>query len=211
MEKTKEIQWLGNNLSDWTNKLPGSYIICGTGTSLHEYEDFGDNILIGVNDICHILQPDLLVVVDEKRRFTPNRWEAVKTCKAPIFSQLNLLPNIDAKRQVKFEILGRSKPLDLDGPSCNISLTSTFIAVNLAYKLGATKIGMIGVDFNNDHANRTSGQHPLKNRLDTINKDFGVLRNHLNNRGVDFVNLSKYSLVTSLPRVSLDYFNKILI
>src|ERR1700751_689637 len=78
-------------------------VVCGCGVSLrtlHRPESF---VTIGVNDVGRLFTPDSLIVVNERRQFTPERYAYVQTSKAKaVFSQLDL----SHPRAVRFR-LGR--------------------------------------------------------------------------------------------------------
>ena len=74
---------------------------------------------------------------------------------------------------------GRGVLDDFDSNKFVYSITSPFVAVHLAYKLGAKNIVMWGVDFNT-HPNFDTDS--LRNRA---LKDFGNLRKELNKRNVN--------------------------
>jgi GT2 family glycosyltransferase/spore maturation protein CgeB len=66
--------------------------------------------------------------------------------------------------------------------------------------MGAKHIGLIGVDFTNDHFFGQTGQHPLANQLARINEEYRILGEALSKRGVEVVNLSKHSRITAFRK-----------
>jgi spore maturation protein CgeB len=78
------------------------------------------------------------------------------------------------------------------------------VAVDLARHLGAARIGLIGVDFDDDHFFAATGRHPLIGQLGRIDLEYGRLADACRADGVELVNLSPTSRLTSLPRASLD-------
>lgn len=89
---------------------------------------------------------------------------------------------------------------------------SPYVAVCLAEYMGASKIGLIGVDFTEGHFFADTGKHILSSELVKIDSEYSALSAALKNRGVELVNLSSRSRLTSLKKISLvDLFdNKII-
>jgi hypothetical protein len=72
--------------------------------------------------------------------------------------------------------------------------------------MGAKAIGLIGVDFTNDHFFAADGRHKLANGLAGIDRRFYELGSALLDRGVKVFNLSAESRLRAFPRVSVDDF-----
>jgi len=70
--------------------------------------------------------------------------------------------------------------------------------------MGAARIGVIGVDFEDHHFFARTGRHPLTGQLARIDREYGALAAACRDEGVELVNLSSVSRLTSLPRASLD-------
>jgi uncharacterized Rossmann fold enzyme len=90
-------------------------------------------------------------------------------------------------------------------------VNSPYVATILAYKLGATNIGLIGVDFTDGHFYNTSdGPHPVikVNYLKRVNNSYQILRSELEKRGVKLYNLSKTSRL-DIPKITLSDFDKL--
>lgn len=175
------------------------FIVCGLGESLQDYINvprFDHNdVFIGVNDIDrHLWAVDYLVCIDSKNSFTPGRWQHIeKTRSKNVFSHLNL-PIQDKSKLVKIDYSNRNV-YDLASPNkLHKSYLSPYVAVNIAYWMGASEIYMIGVDLVN---------HPLKNRITQINKDFFNLGQSLRSKGVQLYNASSISLINTVPFKSL--------
>src|SRR6266567_2061969 len=79
---------------------------------------------------------------------------------------------------------------------------SPYVAVCLAAYMGARRIGLIGVDFTDHHFFAATGRHPLAPRLGAIDAEYGRLAAALARRGVELVNLSRTSRLTTLRRVA---------
>ncbi|MCK7496530.1 MAG: hypothetical protein MZW92_40685 [Comamonadaceae bacterium] len=72
--------------------------------------------------------------------------------------------------------------------------------------MGARRIGLIEVDFTNDHFFAATGTHPLNRELGQIDEEYRRLYRACRDRGVEVFNLSPVSRLTSLPRLSLREF-----
>ena len=206
-------QYFGSNLSpDYIGKYSGeTFIIAGCGASLNDYSDFSKYYVIGVNDIERILTPDFLVVVNDHRTFTRGRWDYVKESLSPvIFTHLDNPGPITRSSHIAKIKIGRKGTPNLD--QFNVvdhTLNSPYMAVIIAYQLGAKKIGMVGVDFSQNHFFSETGTHKLSKHLRSIDEEYGVLKNELSKKGVNVANLSSSSLLTSWPKMDLESFDSL--
>ncbi|MDM0112236.1 glycosyltransferase [Variovorax sp. J22R133] len=171
-----------------------SIVVCGCGASLALLRRPERFVTIGVNDVGRCFTPDYLVVLNEKRQFTAERYAHVEgSLASAVFSQLALAH----PRTVRFR-LGRRGGTGGGDPEClDYSNNSPYVAVNLARHMGARRIGVIGVDFDD-------ARHPLAKQLPQIEREFAALVQACAKEGVEVVNLSPTSRLTSLPRVDLD-------
>lgn len=185
-------------------------IVCGCGTSLLKFKPYHDKwITIGVNDVPALFEPTYLLVTDHPTRFKGKRPNIInKSNSKHLFT---CAKGWRHPRMVNFE-LGSTDIKNLDHPNrIDHFIHSPYVAVGLAYKMGATKIGLIGVDFTNGHFyNEKDGAHPViqSNSLRRVNSAYHKLRDALKLKGVDLYNLSESSLV-ELPKITLDDFNKL--
>jgi len=164
--------------------------VIGKGESKEFFKHDG-NITIGVNDVNKWIKTDHIVVVDPMDAYKEGH-ETYRSSNAMFWSQLE-----DNKNYVKnFTLIdlarGRGVLEDFDSEKFVYSITSPFVAVHLAYKLGATKIVMWGVDFNT-HENFNTDS--LRNRA---LKDFGNLRKKLNERGCELYVGNEISMFSSI-------------
>jgi len=192
-------------------------IVCGCGISLKHFFDSeyfekakNSNIItIGVNDVPRLFDPTHLVVTDHTARFNKNRIDLINNCKSK--SVITCVKGWNHPRLVYFE-LGKKGRLELDDFSrVDHHLNSPYTAVNIAYKLGASKIGMIGVDFTDGHFySPKDGPHNLTRKyLSSINSSYERLHRALKTRGVDFYNLSSISKIESIPYLEVKKFIEI--
>jgi hypothetical protein len=180
----------------------GKIIVCGLGTSLPLLENPQDYVTIGVNDIGRIMQPNYLVVVNDHGSFTKERWSHIHATTVPhVFSHINTL-NIDDKSKIVHMRLGKYGSFDWDSELVSYTSNSPYIGVLIAGYMGASKIGVIGVDFTPDHFFAKSGEHTLSRKLNTINREYQMMYRAMENRGIRLVNLSPTSLI-DIPREKL--------
>lgn len=191
-------------LADYHDRHAGdTIVVCGCGPSLLDLREPERLVTIGVNDVGRLFEPTYLVVVNPPQQFKGDRFVHVQRAKVDgLFTQLDLGPV--ASPVVRFK-LGRFGGTD-DGAGRVLHYTqnSPYVAVCLAAWMGATRIGLIGVDFNDHHFFATTGRHPLASRLREIDGQYARLAEALAARGVELVNLSRTSRLTSLPRASID-------
>ena len=180
-----------------------SILVCGCGTSLGLLERPGRYLTIGVNDVGRRFSPDYLVVVNERRQFDRDRYEHVERTRAKVvFTQLEHL-RLPHSRVVRFRLGRRGGTDRADPESLHYSNNSPYVAVNLARHLGAKRIGLIGVDFGDDHFFGTTGQHPLAGQLPQIDREYAALAEACRAEDVELFNLSPTSRLQSLPRACL--------
>lgn len=203
---------LPKQLSEFHNIHVGEKIVvCGCGTSLTSFIPYKDEFLtIGVNDVPKAFNPKYLVVTDHVTRFAGKRKDIVMSSKVDAF--FTCVKGWSHPRLVHFN-LGTRALKNLDSPNLvDYFLNSPYVAVNIAYKMGAKKIGLIGVDFTNGHFyNPNDGAHPLMkmNYLIKINEAYRILHDELKKRGVELYNLSPNSKLESIKKITIDEFRTI--
>lgn len=205
--------YLGHNLNpDYIGKFRGeTFIVAGCGNSVNMFEDFSKYYIIGVNDIERILTPDFLVVVNDIKTFMRGRWDYIRDSQSPvIFTHLdNPGPITRAGNIAKIKIGKRGEP-NLDNfNAVDHTMNSPYMAAIIAYQMGAKKIGMIGVDFTQNHFFSETGTHKLAKHLKNIDLEYSVLRRELEKKGVKVANLSPISLLESWPKMSLEQFDSL--
>ncbi|MFP5407265.1 MAG: hypothetical protein ACLGHY_13320, partial [Gammaproteobacteria bacterium] len=119
-----------------------------------------------------------------------------------MFTQLARL-DLPQSRVVRFRLGKRGGTERTDAETLHYSNNSPYVAVNLARHLGASSIGLIGVDFTDDHFFGATGRHPLAAQLSQIEREYAALAQACRAEGVELVNLSPASRLASLPRASL--------
>lgn len=159
--------------------------VLGLGDSFKEFTP-SKNITIGVNDIYKTYKVDYLILVDKPERFTKDRLKTIiESTPLKFYSHINdwerLVPNFCKINLAK----GRGNIEHIETQDLCYSNNSTYVAVVLAYKIGAKEINLFGIDFNNHKFIKDS-------ILETTKKDFKQLINYLKSKGVK-VNISKGS------------------
>ncbi|MGO1068725.1 glycosyltransferase [Lysobacter sp. CA199] len=192
-------------LNSFKNSHAGqSVIVCGCGQSLTSHSPQLGSISIGVNDVGRCFDPTYLVVLNPRSQFKHDRFRYVEHSNArALFTQIELgavRPPVVRFRLGQYGGIGPQT----DG-ALNYTQNSPYVAVCLAAYMGARRIGLIGVDFTDDHFFAATGRHPLTGRLREIDAQYGKLAAALRARGIELVNLSPISRLTQLPRAALDH------
>lgn len=180
-------------------------IVCGCGSSLNEFNHTGRFITIGVNDVGRRFHPDYLVILNPPNQFVDDRFHYVKTSGAQyLFTQLDLGPVQPSV--VRFR-LGKRGGTDFSDPNVlHYTQNSPYAALCLAVHMGASRIGLIGVDFTKNHFFGQTGTHPLARKFNTINQQYGQLAGALIGKGIKVFNLSRQSSLTAFPKIDIEKF-----
>lgn len=184
----------------------GSMVVCGCGESLGDLTRPGEAVTIGVNDVGRRFHPDYLVVVNPPEQFSGDRYRWVAGSRARyLFTQLDLpTPHPEL---VKFELGAYGGTDCWSDEVLHYTRNSPYVALCLAAWMGASRIGLIGVDFTDDHFFGRTGSHPLAPFLGAIDEEYRRLGAALRARGVTVYNLSRTSRLTAFPRMSVDEFS----
>jgi hypothetical protein len=177
-------------------------IVCGCGRSLSGLAHPQRFVTIGVNDVGRLFDPTYLVVVNPPSQFAPDRFQYVRESKARyLFSQLDL--GVRGPTPVRFQ-LGRYGGTTFTDPNVlHYTRNSPYVALCLAAYMGARRIGLVGVDFTDDHFFGATGPHTLAAQLTAIDAEYRQLGDALAARGIEVVNLSPVSRLTAFPRQTL--------
>ncbi|MGO1003099.1 glycosyltransferase [Lysobacter sp. CA196] len=178
-------------------------VVCGCGPSLLQLPEPQRYVSIGVNDVGRLFDPTYLVVLNPRQQFKHDRFRYVEQSNAQaLFTQIELgrvRPPV-----VRFR-LGQYAGTDAGADDAlHYTQNSPYVAVSLAAYMGARRIGLIGVDFTDDHFFAATGRHALAARLKEIDGQYGKLAAALARRGTELLNLSAISRLNSLPRARVD-------
>lgn len=185
-------------------------IVCGCGTSLALMKEHHQDILtIGVNDVPKLFTPTYMVVTDHPQRFSLPRRKIVMECKPKAF--FTCVKGWKNPKLVHFAT-GSRKLAHLGDPNkVDHYMNSPYVATGIAYKMGFTKIGLIGVDFTDNHFYAKDGPHPLSRmkKVRVVDEAYGILARELKKRGVEFYNLSPESQLKNLPKITIEEFKQL--
>ena len=163
--------------------------VLGLGESIADFKD-SSNITIGVNDIAKYWQTDYTVCVDRINAFEVCRLSTIiKSTPIKFYTHLEewkrIMPTFELIELSK----GRGNINDIENTFA-YSNNSVFVAVVLAYKLGATEINIFGADFN---THKAFNGNMLLAALD----DFKKLFDYLKEKGVK-INVTKSSKLNEI-------------
>jgi hypothetical protein len=148
--------------------------------------------------------------VNEVHTFKRGRFDYIQEHKAEkLFTQIKHLP-ISRRETLVFFQLGKRDGVSIDNIGrIDFTANSPYMAAIIAYQMGASKIGMIGVELTMHHFFAETGKHLLTDRHVIVNKEYEKLGAELKKRGVKIANLSKTSQVTSWPYMTHEQYNNL--
>ncbi|GAX60135.1 glycosyl transferase family [Candidatus Scalindua japonica] len=186
----------------------GTIIVCGCGASLNELKNPEHFITIGVNDVGRLFTPTYLVVINHQHQFANGRFKYVQESKAnAIFTQFEL--GLNHPNVVRFR-LGVYGGTEFSDPNVlHYTRNSPYVALCLAVHMGAKRIGLIGVDFTNNHFFAKTGRHNLTNNFSRIDAEYRVINGAITKKNIEVVNLSKQSRLTAFIWGSIDSLQNI--
>ena len=185
-----------------------SVLVCGCGASLSTLAAPEKTISIGVNDVGRLIDPDYLVVLNPPHQFAADRFAFVRKSRARcIFTQLDC--NFDHPHVVRFR-LGTRGGADLSNPEAlPYTQNSPYVAIALAMHVGAKHIGVIGVDFTENHFFAHTGKHLLNAHVTQIDAEYQRLYDACRRAGTAIFNLSRESRLTAFPRITQEEFARL--
>lgn len=197
---------LPRTIEGFRNRHAGeTIIVCGCGQSLRDLPVLTSTVTIGVNDVGRRFDPTYLVVLNPRGQFRGDRYRFVESSRAQaLFSQLPI--NASQTRLVRFALGKRGGTDPFNPQQMPYTRNSPYVAACLAAYMGARRIGLIGVDFTDDHFFGQTGRHSLLRELPRIDKEYAQLEAEFRRQGIELVNLSAQSCLTSLRKVPVgDY------
>jgi hypothetical protein len=196
------------DLAGFRNYHAGATIlVCGCGPSLNELSEPERFLTIGINDVGRRFQPDYLFTqVGARESFEGDRFRYVEDSHArAIFAAPDL--GIIHPRLIPV-MPGRVGGTEFSNPDVlPYGYGSSYGALCLAIHMGASRIGLIGVDITDDHFFGATGKHPMVPHLPRIDQQFKDLSEACQERGIEVFNLSPTSRLTAFPRMSLAEFS----
>jgi glycosyltransferase involved in cell wall biosynthesis len=180
-------------------------LVCGCGASLSEIIAPERLITIGVNDVGRLFDPDYLLVVNPPSQFAHDRFRYVAESRASaVFTQFDL--GISHPRIIRFR-LGQRGGADISDPdTLPYTRNSPYPALCLAAHMGARRIGLIGVDFTDNHFFGPTGRHALAGEFPQIEREYRQLYENLSRQGIEIFNLSRESRLTAFPKIAPEEF-----
>lgn len=197
---------LPRELSEFRDYHAGeTLLVCGCGTSLSKVVAPERFVTIGVNDVGRLFQPDYLVVLNPLHQFRGDRARYVEESRASaLFTQLQL--GVSHPHIVRFR-LGTRGGVSFNNPAVlHYTRNSPYLALCLAIHMGARRVGLIGVDFTDNHFFGQTGRHPLTGEFAQIEREYKNLQESCLRMGVEVVNLSAESRLTAFPKMTPEDF-----
>lgn len=195
-------------------------LVLGNGKSILNLPK--DTIIpsIGVNDIDRYVSPTYLVLTDSPDRFglpgTRRRLNVEKTkAKFAFVSDKSWTfksnrDELQMYKRIVYTLGNRGGLTHIDSDSIiDFSICSPYVAICLAIKMGATEIGVLGVDFTDGHFySPNDGEHSIVKAglLPQFEKHLEALVKLANERNINIWNLSDASIIKALPRKKLQDF-----
>jgi hypothetical protein len=171
-------------------------VVVGLGQSAHDARRaLEECYTVGVNDVASFHQPNELLILDRRGRFTEKRQVHISCTRAarlwsPYEEWQKVLPDVPF-RQIRTLKYSKVDPYPWGDDVVATFLTSPIAGIALAYNLGATEIGVIGMDLLPDHH-----MHVNAGR---INHVLGCIHEDFSKRGRKLFNCSPIAQITSLP------------
>ena len=196
-------------LEEFKNRHAGeSVVVCGLGESVANLGTQPRFTTIGVNDIGRLFHPTYLLNVNNRSQYKGDRFQYIENSQAQyLFTHL---PNEQGNVKIPIVKIGVTREVGsveiIDGKLPHFR-NSPYMAVALAGYMGARRIGLIGVDFTDNHFWIKDGTHRLVTELDRIDQKYGDLAAHLKKQGAEVFNLSPISRLTTLPKMTLEQWN----
>ncbi len=177
-------------------------LVLGLGPSLEDAVGArcGWYTTVGVNDIMGIHRVDYLVLADVLDNFEPSRRAVVASSRPDVLVHAVPLdpvdwPGVELVRVRSEGAVARPNLVRVGGGMFPDGWTSVYMAVLVAWWLGARRIGIAGMDITPDHN--------LSAYLGWIDRAFQGLQEELQAVGCELRNLSPASWITSVTRGSL--------
>jgi len=198
---------VNSQLSDYRDIHKGeTIVVCGCGESLNDFVNPEQFVTIGVNDVGRLFNPTYLVVLNPKNQFKNGRFKYVQESEAQaLFTQLDLM--VEHLNVVRFKLGMRGSTDYSDTETLPYTQNSPYVAICLAALMGAKKIGVLGVDYTDNHFFAKTGRHVLSNKVAKIDNEYQKLAESLEEKGVEIFNLSIRSKVTAFKKITQEEFS----
>ncbi len=178
--------WLDKNIKfhNIINTCTGKKCwIYGCGPTAKQQPITDDHIIFGVNDIeNHLITPDYLVLIDTLQSFQnePLRQKTIYETNAKmVFTHLKNMKLLKDPFIVHIGLNNRRDQVKLDYNHLDISYSSVFVAVGIAYQMGFSEITVAGCDLS------LIADHHLATTHTILVKHFDLLREEMLKRRPD--------------------------
>ena len=177
-------------------------VVCGCGPSVELMAAVHMNfVTVGCNDVDRWFPPNHLVLGDRLSCYHGDRRKTIQGTGARTV-WLRRGDSLGHRDEREIEVLEvhdqRVTPSMLDeGPLISFLMTP-YLAIHLAYRLGARRIGLLGVDL--------VSPSPLRFHHGVISRKLSELAEALAAKSVELGNLSSISQVVGLPAMDLQGF-----
>jgi len=180
-----------------------SILVLGLGESINLLP--ATSVLsIGVNDIGRKHTPTYLLSVNRPGQYArTDRWQFIINSRAAAIFTQSPGDHANAKIPIVEIEVGTEAGVEVVGNQVPHYRNSPYMAVTIAAYMGAKRIGLLGVDFTDNHFWQKDGPHRLNRELEKINTAYGKLAEHLKSRGTYLRNLSPYSRLASIPKAEI--------
>lgn len=178
-------------------------VVLGNGTSVTSYVKQEGDFTIGVNDICKFMTPNILLIVDTRKQFkSEERAREIEDTDCIHFVRDEEW-NFKKGKSYMFKLGCKGQFVNFDNKEViDTGYDSPYMACILAAKLRFKEIAIIGVDYTDNHFYAQDGPHNLMRHFDLVDSYYKKLYDFLSSKGIKFVNLSKDSKLTSVPKIS---------
>jgi len=197
------------NLEPWRDHHKDqAIIVCGTGPSIRSVETLNKmmhHTLIGVNDVLRYIDTDYLVIIDKVSKMTEDRQEWIRKsrdtalaifCNDPNEIHNYLSGGSAATVHIRPQVPIGNRTIDLRAKRfVHLAVTSPYSAISLAAYMGATRIGLIGVDFTG---------HTLVNQMNRVEKHYRAMARACERAGILLINLNPDSLLQAVRKGTFD-------
>jgi hypothetical protein len=160
----------------------GAIAVLGLGPSLSLFNPLEFQLSIGVNDIWSRVKTDIVICLDAKSSYKPQRLKVIEDCRPQKFySQIVNWDTHPGFELIKLATYYPNQYCNLDISGINKSYCSPFVACGIAYKYySADEIHLFGVDL-------IGHSHFDSKQLQDMKQHFKMLKAALKNKRVELV------------------------
>lgn len=169
-------------------------------------KNYSNVLTIGISDVGRRLTPTYLFVQNHRQNYSEDRFTYIRNSKALYCFTPLLHLKLDTIPVIRFRPSVHGGLDWLTPGALPYSSTSAYMALCLAARMGGNPIGLIGIDFTEDHFFSKTGIHRLAAKIDKIDLEFSALNRAFSIAGIKVHNLSPSSKLTAFPKTSIERF-----